>query len=82
MQDTLKFIIQSIVDKQEAVDIEELEEEGVTQFTITADSSDYGKIIGKEGKIIRSIRNIMKIPAIKAGKRINISLADNTPQVA
>jgi len=82
MQDTLKFIIQSIVDKPEAVDIEELEEEGVTQFTITADSSDYGKIIGKEGKIIRSIRNIMKIPAIKAGKRINISLADNTPQVA
>jgi len=81
MQDTLKFIIQSIVDKPEAVDIEELEEEGVTQFTITADSSDYGKIIGKEGKIIRSIRNIMKIPAIKAGKRINISLADNTPQV-
>ena len=82
MQDTLKFIIQSIVDKPEAVDIEELEEEGVTQFTITADSSDYGKIIGREGKIIRSIRNIMKIPAIKAGKRINISLADNTPQVA
>jgi predicted RNA-binding protein YlqC (UPF0109 family) len=82
MQDTLKFIIQSIVDKPEAVEIEELEEEGVTQFTITADSSDYGKIIGKEGKIIRSIRNIMKIPAIKAGKRINISLADNTPQVA
>ena len=82
MQDTLKFIIQSIVDKPEAVDIEELEEEGVTQFTITADSSDYGNIIGKEGKIIRSIRNIMKIPAIKAGKRINISLADNTPQVA
>ena len=80
MQDTLKYIIQSIVDKPDVVSIEESEQDCITQFVITADPSDYGKIIGKEGKIIRSIRNIMKIPAIKAGIRINISLADSNPQ--
>ncbi len=79
MQNTLKYIITSIVDKPESVSIEETEQDGITQFIISADSSDYGKIIGKEGKIIRSIRNAMKIPAIKKGIRINISLADNTP---
>lgn len=78
MQDTLKYIIQSIVDKPESVNIDESEEDGITQYIITADPSDYGKIIGKEGKIIRSIRNAMKIPAIKAGIRINISLADTS----
>lgn len=68
------------MDKPDVVSIEESEQDGITQFVITADPSDYGKIIGKEGKIIRSIRNIMKIPAIKAGIRINISLADSNPQ--
>lgn len=78
MKKILEYIIQSIVDKPEAVSIDESENDGIIQFTITADSSDYGKIIGKEGKIIRSIRNVMKIPAIKQEKRINISLADTS----
>lgn len=79
MKDTLKHIVSLIVDKPEAVEINEEETDGITQFTVSADPSDIGKIIGKEGKIIRSIRNIMKIPAVKQGRRINISLAE-TPQ--
>ncbi len=78
MKDILTFIVKSIVDNPESVSIEESEQDGIIQFIITADVSDYGKIIGKEGKIIRSIRNVMKIPAIKQEKRINISLADTT----
>jgi predicted RNA-binding protein YlqC (UPF0109 family) len=35
-----------------------------------------GKIIGKGGKVIRAIRNVMKIPAIKQDKRIYITLAE------
>jgi predicted RNA-binding protein YlqC (UPF0109 family) len=80
MKDILQYIISLIVQKPEAVKIEEEEKDGILQYSITADPSDIGKIIGKEGKIIRSIRNVMKIPAIKEGKRINVSLADTTPQ--
>lgn len=79
MKEILHYIISLIVQNPQEVKIEETEQEGVTYLTISADPSDVGKIIGKEGKIIRSIRNIMKIPAIKQGKRINISLAD-TPK--
>ena len=35
-----------------------------------------GKIIGKGGKVIRAIRNVMKIPAIKNNQRIFISLSE------
>ena len=77
MKDTLHFIIVSIVDNPDAVSIEESETEGYVTFTITAAKEDMGKIIGKEGKIIRSIRNIMKIKAMKENKRINITLAEN-----
>jgi predicted RNA-binding protein YlqC (UPF0109 family) len=79
MKNTLHYIITSIVQNPDAVTIHEEETEGIINFAITADPSDIGKIIGKEGKIIRAIRNVMKIPAIKQGKRINVSLAESTP---
>ncbi len=80
MKDTLQFIVASIVDNPDAVSVSEEEAEQGTQFIVTVAKEDMGKVIGKEGKIIRAIRNVMKIPAIKQGKRINISLAENTPQ--
>lgn len=76
MKDTLHFIVSSIVEKPDAVVIDEHEEDGITNFTITVDPEDMGKIIGKEGKVIRGIRNVMKIKAMKYEQRIKISLAE------
>lgn len=76
MKDTLHFIISSIVDNPDAVKIDEHEEDGILNFSVTVAKEDMGKVIGKEGKVIRSIRNIMKIKAMKHGQRINISLAE------
>ena len=78
MKDTLHFIVSAIVDNPSAVAIEEQEEDGITNLIITVDPADMGKIIGKEGKVIRSIRNIMKIKAMKFDKHIKISLAEQT----
>lgn len=76
MKDTLEYIIKSIVDNEKSVSIEESEEEGIINFVVTVAKEDMGKVIGKEGKVIRSIRNIMKIKAMKENLRINISLAE------
>lgn len=81
MKDTLTYLVSSIVEHTDAVQITEEEFDGVITFTISVDPADIGKVIGKEGKIIRSIRNAMKIPAIKQNKRINVTLAE-TPQQA
>lgn len=77
MKDTLHFIVSSIVDNPDAVSIEEQQVEDITNLIITVDPNDIGKVIGKEGKVIRSIRNIMKIKAMKLGVRINVTIADN-----
>lgn len=77
MKDALQFIITSVVDNPQAVLIDETEEDGIVTFTISVAKEDMGKIIGKEGKVIRAIRNVLKIPAIKAGKKIQISLNEN-----
>lgn len=76
--DSLNYIVANLVDSPKKINIEQKEENGVLMLTIHVASEDMGKIIGKEGKIIRAIRNIMKIPAIKENKRINIFLSENT----
>lgn len=76
MKKTLSLIITSIVDKADKVEIDEQEQSGIVNFTIKVDKEDMGKIIGKNGKVIKSIRNVMKIPAIKNGKKIYITLSE------
>lgn len=77
MKDALEFIVSSIVDNPEKASVTEEEQDGVIQFVIAVAKEDMGKVIGKEGKVIRSIRNVLKIRAIKENKRIAISLSEN-----
>jgi len=76
MKDTLLFIIKSIVDDPDKVSVEETEENGFVQFSVTVAKEEMGRIIGKEGKVIRALRNVMKVPAIKQNKKIQISLTE------
>lgn len=77
MKDTLSYLVRAIVDDPESVQIDETEDDGVVNLIITVSKDDMGRVIGKEGKVIRSIRNIMKVKAIKENKRISVSLAEN-----
>lgn len=76
MKDTLLAIVKALVDNPDDVAVEETDDNGYVTLTISVNKDDMGKIIGKEGKVIRSLRNIMKIPAMKQNKKINISLAE------
>jgi predicted RNA-binding protein YlqC (UPF0109 family) len=77
MKDTLTYIITSIVDNPDQVEIKEGEtEEGGISYIVTVAPEDMGKVIGKNGKVIKAIRNVMKIPAIKTSKKIFISLSE------
>lgn len=77
MKKALDFIVKSIVEKDDKVNIDEQEQSGIVNFTITVDKDDMGKIIGKNGRVIKAIRNVMKIPAIKNDKKIYINLSEN-----
>lgn len=84
MKDTLLYIITALVEHPDEVDVSEELADDITNFTVRVAKEDMGRVIGKEGKVIRSIRNVMKIKAMKQNKRINISLAEDgqeaTPQ--
>lgn len=76
MKSALSYIVSTIVDNPKKVKIEETEEDGTINYEAEVAKEDMGKIIGKEGKIIRAIRNVMKIPAIKSNKKLLISLKE------
>lgn len=76
MKDTLTYIVSSIVEKTDEVEVTEEENEGVVNFTVKVATEEMGKVIGKEGKVIKAIRNLMRIPAVLQNKKIYISLAD------
>lgn len=79
MKDALSYIVASIVENKEKVQITEENEGDFINFKILVDKEDMGRVIGKNGKIIRAIRNVIKIPAIKQNKKINIALIEISP---
>ena len=77
MKDILSFIITGIVEKEDKVQVNEEENQGIVNLTVSVDPSEMGKVIGKEGKVIKAIRNVMRIHAMKQNKKIYITLAEN-----
>lgn len=73
MKETLEYILNAIIEDQNIV-VEETEEEGVIIFKIYAPQDQIGRIIGKGGKTINALKNILKIRAIREEKKIDIQV--------
>lgn len=76
MKELGEYIVKSLVDMPEKVELSEIESERTTILEIKVDESDKGKLIGKEGRIIKSIRTILQAAAAKNRKRIVIEMID------
>jgi len=76
MKDTLLFLLSRIVDHPDDIVIDEEVTEDKTLLTIHANQEDLGKIIGKSGRIIRSLRDLIKLMAAKQGIYVDVILAE------
>lgn len=66
-----------LLDKPESLEIEEVEgERGETVLELTVDPEDMGKIIGKRGRIIRSIRSLARAAATSEGDNVMVEVVD------
>lgn len=76
MKDTLVFLLTSIVDHPDDVVVDEDTSDDKTTLTIHAHADDLGKIIGKSGRIIRALRDLMKLMAAKQGVYVDVVIAE------
>lgn len=72
MKDFLEIIVKNLVDDKEAVEIKELNGEKSIVFEVKVAEKDMGRVIGRQGRLAKSIRTVMKSVAAKEQKKVNI----------
>ena len=76
MRELIDLIIKGMVDNPDKVEINEIIGERSSIFEVRVDSDDIGKVIGRQGRNIKSIRTIVNAAAQKNDKRVIIEIVD------
>ena len=76
MKDILEVVIKNLVDNADAVSITEKSEAKSVCYEIKVAKEDMGKVIGKQGKMAKAIRSIMKAIATREHKKVNVEFLD------
>ena len=76
MKELLTYIIQSLVENPDEVSVTERKAEGETVFEVRVAEGDMGKVIGRQGRIAKEIRVLMRSAAQRIGKRISVEIVD------
>jgi hypothetical protein len=76
LKELLEFLARSLVDHPEQVRVEEIETVDGVLLRLTVAKEDVGKVIGKQGRIARAIRTVVKASAVKDGRQATVEIAD------
>ena len=74
MVELVNYIARALVDKPEAVDVREVENEDSIVIELRVDPDDMGKVIGKQGRIAKAIRTVVKAASVKADKPVFVEI--------
>ena len=76
MKELLEFLASSLVDNPDEVRVEETETDDVVVLRLSVAKDDVGKVIGKQGRIARALRTVVKASAVKDGKQATVEIID------
>ncbi|MBR2787264.1 MAG: KH domain-containing protein [Clostridia bacterium] len=76
MKDVLELIISSLVDNKNQISIDETSNGKNVDFKVKVSQNDMGKIIGRQGRVAKAIRAVMKSVAGKEGKHVNVEFVE------
>ncbi|MDO4743903.1 MAG: KH domain-containing protein [Clostridia bacterium] len=74
MKELLEFIAKSMVSDPEAVSVEEKTQENAVVLTLHVGENDMGKVIGKQGRIAKAIRTVVKAAASHENKKVTVDI--------
>ncbi len=76
MEEMLRLLVKGLVSEPDKVVINQRKEGNTTTLELNVAEGDMGKVIGKQGKIAKSIRTLMKAYGAKFGEKINVDIID------
>ena len=76
MKELLTYIVQSLVDDPAQVSVTERKADGEIIFEVRVADGDMGKVIGRNGRIVKQIRILMRVIAQRKGKKVSVEIMD------
>lgn len=76
MKDLVEYIAKNIVSNPELIETTETADEFGTTVELKVPKEDIGKVIGKQGKIARAIRTVVKAASLREGKDVQIKISE------
>ncbi len=74
MKELIEVLAQSLVDHPEEVTVTETEKDNEVLFELKVAQEDMGKVIGKQGRIAKAIRSIVKAAASRTDKKVTVEI--------
>lgn len=74
MRALVEFIARSLVDQPDAVQVKVVEGERTLVIELRVAPGDMGKVIGKQGRIAKAMRTVVKAAAVRTGKRVTVEI--------
>ena len=74
MKELVEVIAKALVDHPDSVSVTEREEGKETVLELNVDPSDMGKVIGKQGRIAKALRTVVKAAATRANKKVVVEI--------
>jgi predicted RNA-binding protein YlqC (UPF0109 family) len=77
MKELVEFIVKSLVDNPDQVEVHEVDDQSGTIVEVSVAQPDMGRVIGKSGRVINSIRSIVQVAAAKRGQRVSVEIIED-----
>ena len=74
MKELVEVIAKALVENPDKVDVSEREENDTVVIELRVDPSDMGKVIGRQGRIAKAIRAVVKAASTKSGKKTLVDI--------
>ena len=72
----LEYLAQQLVDEPGAVRVEEVDDEGTLVLRLHVAEDDIGKVIGRQGRIARALRTIVRAGSAREQRRVQLEIVD------
>lgn len=70
----VEYVAKALVDKPNGVKVDEVQDGNTTVYELEVDEEDIGKVIGRQGRVVRGLRALVKAAATRKGTRVDLDV--------